>query len=492
MLSDSHDALSDYLSGVPVKRRISGPSSVWSRAREASKRLSVIWEFEHDKRFSINYADLNITDRRKVFHGLRSCLRNAASDRLKNKKHQGKTAHSYARSKASSHFIHSGDFIRFTDRNFIHRARLGLVDLNGYNRDAAEHEKLCRRCGSRSETLPHVLNNCHWNLQSITERHNSIVDRVKVASSKRWKVLRENQTVAGSSLKPDLVLVNENSAIILDVAVTFENGPEAFSNIRKHKLEKYAEIAETLRNRYKDVAVAPIILGSLGSWDPLNDRILLRLCTNKYLKLMRKLIVSDTIRYSRDIFFEHVTGKKQSQPSRYRRKHIKSSLPLPPDSSQPTSVEITISQNSSERSIELIHAPPQAAPASSLSDSEDEIPEEINVHVEVHPEHRDVSISRVKVFEPVIVTLDNINSRKHVIVSDSETLQKLDSISSSPQTQDFLGIPPPPGALPCASSTHDATSMNEETFSATQAEVVSTTPTFNSKELLLTGCQSPS
>ena len=37
---------------------------------------------------------------------------------------------------ARQKFPHSDKFIRFTDWNFIHRARLGLVDLHAYKRDA--------------------------------------------------------------------------------------------------------------------------------------------------------------------------------------------------------------------------------------------------------------------------------------------------------------------------------------------------------------------
>lgn len=44
-----------------------------------------------------------------------------------------------------------------------------------------------------------------------------------------------NQTVAGSKLKPDIVLTRGDAALILDVAVTFENGPSAFDKIRQIK-----------------------------------------------------------------------------------------------------------------------------------------------------------------------------------------------------------------------------------------------------------------
>lgn len=54
-----------------------------------------------------------------------------------------------------------------------------------------------------------------------------------------------------------------------------------------------------------------IIVGSLVSWDPKNNGSLLRLGSEKYITLMKKLIVSETIRSSKDIFYGHVWGFPQ-------------------------------------------------------------------------------------------------------------------------------------------------------------------------------------
>ncbi|GFT04973.1 hypothetical protein NPIL_48861 [Nephila pilipes] len=58
--------------------------------------------------------------------------------------------------------------------------------------------------------------------------------------------------------------------------------------------------------------VDAIVVGSLGSWDPSNDAALAQMgVSKKYAKIMRKLICSDTIRWSRDIYIQHLTDKKQ-------------------------------------------------------------------------------------------------------------------------------------------------------------------------------------
>lgn len=86
-----------------------------------------------------------------------------------------------------------------------------------------------------------------------------------------------------SSLRPDLLFVREadNTAIVIGVAVTFENGPDAFKKVRHIKLKKYQETARSFRASYKDASVKAVVVGSLGSWDPLNDRICHRLCSKK-------------------------------------------------------------------------------------------------------------------------------------------------------------------------------------------------------------------
>ena len=54
------------------------------------------------------------------------------------------------------------------------------------------------------------------------------------------------------------------------------------------------------------------VVGALGSWDPRNEAMLRLLRVgNQYAAMMRRLIVSDTISWSRDIYVEHVSGIRQ-------------------------------------------------------------------------------------------------------------------------------------------------------------------------------------
>ena len=99
---------------------------------------------------------------------------------------------------------------------------------------------------------------------------------------------------------------------IADVAVAFENRYDSFQAARVGKVEKYTPIVEEFRRKGWTVDMGAIVVGSLGGWDPANEATLRMLrISPRYLKLMRRLIVSDTIRWSRDLYVEHLTGDRQ-------------------------------------------------------------------------------------------------------------------------------------------------------------------------------------
>ena len=324
--------LADFLSGARFGDSDNKFTSIWARARAAFARLGIIWFVTDDCKVSIKIEN-TITDRRNVFKSLRDHFRTARTKSLGSKPHQGKTLACFSLSKASTHFHREGDFLRFADWRWIHRARLGLVKLNAYSESDPEKQK-CRWCGFAKETLPHVVNCCDRALsRKITMRHNRIVARLKKAALGRWSVLRENQRLGSDGLRPDLVLVDKKNeeALLIDVTMPFESQVDNFHKARKEKIQKYANLVRDLKGRFSKVNCEAIIVGPLGSWDNRNDRVVSRLCSKKYAALMRKLIVSDSIRASRDIFFEHVTGVEQVD-NRFRFYEIGPSEDAPPRS----------------------------------------------------------------------------------------------------------------------------------------------------------------
>lgn len=328
--------MANFLTGYDEERPATDGLSVWSVAREASKHLDITWNIS-DSSPSLCVGEDIVTNRRQIFKSIRAFLRTNQTADLKSKKRQGRTLSCLVTDKVSSHFHRTGDYLRFTDWKWIHSSRLRTVGLNGYKprKEGVYHS--CRHCDYNNETLPHVINHCKPLLQRGTDRHNKIVKRVKTASSRHWNY--ENQNVCGTLLRPDLVLEKNGHVIILDVACPFNDGIECFNETRQKKIQKHQPLIEILCRRYKSVFVDAVIVGSLGSWDPKNDRTLKRLCTKKYLKLMKKLIVSETIRASRDIYYEHIWGFKQydyrSRQYRGQRRPNQNNTSTLPHTSEP-------------------------------------------------------------------------------------------------------------------------------------------------------------
>jgi hypothetical protein len=114
-------------------------------------------------------------------------------------------------------------------------------------------------------------------------------------------------------LRPDLLIVNESAktAEIIDVATPFKNRYAAFEAVRSKKRAKYDHIADRYRQQGYDVVDA-FIVGAQVGWDASNERIIscLKLGSH-YCRLMRRLMCSDAIRWSRDIYVEHLKGPRQ-------------------------------------------------------------------------------------------------------------------------------------------------------------------------------------
>ncbi|XP_067118440.1 uncharacterized protein [Centruroides vittatus] len=223
---------------------------------------------------------------------------------------QGKAYKLTAQHPASNHFLRDGKYTAFADWRFIHRARLSVVPLHGLRRFGNLSSKCCR-CGYPKETLAHVLNHCRKNLHLAIKRHNAVLRRLYRAVNDPNITIRCNQCVPGfeDNCRPDLVAINEvtKSATIIDVAIPFENGDDAFNQVRPLKTSKYAALTQFHRSQGYDTFCDALVVGSLGGYDPSNIAVLQRLGIERnYSKTMAKLMVSNSIRWSRYIYLRHL------------------------------------------------------------------------------------------------------------------------------------------------------------------------------------------
>jgi hypothetical protein len=116
---------------------------------------------------------------------------------------------------------------------------------------------------SSNQTVPHVINHCVRHADIISRRNNAVVNRVRYSAKNKYIILAEYETVHGS-LRPDLVIVKNNTTTIIDITVPFENRLEALKQTRLNKLQKYDDFARTLRNSFSDIKVDAIFLGNLA------------------------------------------------------------------------------------------------------------------------------------------------------------------------------------------------------------------------------------
>ncbi|GFU35011.1 hypothetical protein NPIL_633881 [Nephila pilipes] len=89
---------------------------------------------------------------------------------------------------------------------------------------------------------------------------------------------------------------------VADFSVPFEDHLQALVDIRNNKIVECFPIIEELRKNGKPASGNTIVGGSLGTLDPANSTVLLKFgISRRFTLLMRILMCSDTICWSRDI-----------------------------------------------------------------------------------------------------------------------------------------------------------------------------------------------
>ncbi|XP_023234044.1 uncharacterized protein LOC111633668 [Centruroides sculpturatus] len=314
--------LCTYLTGSMENEFGSDPydvPSLWTRLRMATRRLrnriDLNWHPNEDGTLtpSIDGKPIN---KPTAFSIISTAVKTTFLGSLLRKPDQGKVFKLTATNKDSNHFLHDGNYIRFADWRFIHRARLSVVPLRGLRRFGNTTQR-CRRCQRHRETLAHVINHCPPNLSQITKRHNAILNRLINAIDRRNLRIYTNQQIPDfhSTCRPDLVVINNNpkTATIVDIATPFENDEDAFNRAREEKIRKYNDLAAHYRHKGYDTYIDAFIVGALGGYDAANEGVIQRLgISRNYAKLMRRLMVSDCVKASRDIYTNHLGPRYQN------------------------------------------------------------------------------------------------------------------------------------------------------------------------------------
>lgn len=238
-------------------------TNLWMLARRAAKRLRVRIDFSGENSCRLLADEVSVLPLKAV-RGLRKVVRERNTKRFMDSKHQGRVATALAlgpKSKDMARLISCRTELRYEDWKYIHRARLDILPIRGYNWSECQ-DKSCRHCGKMVENGLHVLNNCQSHLVKYTERHDSILNLFHQLLLRKGYATRINRALAGQQLRPDVQMQVNGTRLMVDVVVAYDT-PENLDAAFNRKIEKYQSFGKIL----------PLVVGSLGSWPLSNDDI---------------------------------------------------------------------------------------------------------------------------------------------------------------------------------------------------------------------------
>lgn len=138
----------------------------------------------------------------------------------------------------------------------------------------------CRLCQQEKETVQHIIGNCAELKRNRMASHNKVcVFLQKEGEDLGWRVMREKRLQSGDGTwgVPDLIMIRDQVALIIDVTICFEKSPCTLPNAEKKKVDKYMKFKGAVTRLYpgvKTVKVAGFPLGARGKWHQGNFRVL--------------------------------------------------------------------------------------------------------------------------------------------------------------------------------------------------------------------------
>lgn len=211
----------------------------------------------------------------------------------------------------SSHFFIDRKYTTFNDWRFVHRARLGLITnsmdvtlVKTRIRDAgsAVLKKSCLMCSVTVWYIVYFTRDVIMQWLSAFKKPQVVGGQLK-AKIVLWEVPGTGLTWSWKKKRTVLLLLM--LPFRLKMVLTRSRW------LGKEKEDKYDVLAKDFISCGFKARVEAFIVGTLRSCHPENDRVDKRLCSNKFLKVIRKIIVSETISYSQDVYQEHLRRTPQ-------------------------------------------------------------------------------------------------------------------------------------------------------------------------------------
>ena len=288
-------------------------SSIWSRLRDFVGDIGVRLHGGTDEEptptsVTIGDRDLSGNFRKVLLRELRDARGKFWLQKWASLDEQGSFAPSLSQASESNYWLRDCRYLRYREYRWAIKARLNLLPVASHKRKfrGAAADTRCRGCTGNIETQEHCLSVCQGNMPAMRARHNKIVERLvgAIPDSLGTKFLDQTVPECSGSLRPDIVILNEEQkkAYLIDVTCPCERSDNLIA-ARRRKLDKYAETKERLEGKGYQAHLDAFVVGSLGTWDPENDRLLPIVgIGRKYGTLFKKLCCRDAISGSYEVW----------------------------------------------------------------------------------------------------------------------------------------------------------------------------------------------
>lgn len=169
----------------------------------------------------------------------------------------------------------------------------------------------CRACRYKLESTSHILGHCRKVQGSRMLRHNTLCARLgSVAKRKGWEVLKEKSFIhQGRKLRPDLVLLKDGTALLVDATVRFEMDEDTLYKAVREKVGKYGVLPDAVKRdlNVSKVKVYGFPIGARGLWHPPNYAILKRLglemaAARRWAKISCERVLMGSLYILRDFY----------------------------------------------------------------------------------------------------------------------------------------------------------------------------------------------
>ena len=279
----------------PGEGRTGDIRSLWSIVRTSLTQCDAVINLTTGK-ITCNGRSFSWEGKKNVSRALRAKLLQRHMHSFKQANDQGRTSHCVSLHPSSNYWIRSGKYISFGEYRFAMKARLNLLPTKTVLKRSGKPNINTSRpgCNGEQETIAHVLNHCPRGEGLIRHRHNAILHQLAKAIPPSRGTQYLEQMIPGDpqGLKPDVVVLNETTkeAWVIDVTVPFE-GESTLEGAREGMITKYAHLREVLAAKgYQRIIIDAFVIGSLGSWDPKNDKLTGSLgISHRYKTKFRKL-----------------------------------------------------------------------------------------------------------------------------------------------------------------------------------------------------------